>query len=56
VRALLAHVHFDDAARPEQEAAIRAWLHEHQLAHTMTYTLERPGFGSLLDDLGPHGG
>jgi hypothetical protein len=29
---------------------VRAWLLDHPPGRTMTYTLERIGFGALLDD------
>jgi hypothetical protein len=50
VHALLDHLHLDDAPRSTQEAAIRQWLRDHPAGPVMTYTLERNGFGHLLNE------
>lgn len=47
--ALLRHLHIEQAPRSKQEAAVRSWLKEHPPGKLMAYSLDRMGFGHLID-------
>jgi len=49
VQTLLDHLGLEDAPRADQESGIRDWLTTHPPGPSMVYTLQRKGFGHLID-------
>ncbi|WP_131816334.1 hypothetical protein [Mycolicibacterium porcinum] len=48
MRAILTHLHLDNASAADQEAGIRDWLATHPPAPLTEYSLRDSGYGHLL--------